>query len=299
MATFHSILCPVDFSPHSAHALRHAAALADMSGATLTVVWVQDVLLAQAAVVYTIDPKGEDARADLRGFVAEALSSSLSPRPELNLVVTAGKPERDILSIARKRRADLIVMGTHGLSGYRKMFFGSTTERVLRHTSTPVLAVPFRGESTSASVESPVLRGLVLVAVDRGQQSQPLADAGSRIAKALQVPVVIVHVVEARRAPARWQATVAAQQETAMAEARHALSRLDVQSAEGKVETVVVAGQPADEIAALAGTRRAGLIVMGLISGRGRLGARPGSIAYRVLTLAPVPVLVVPPTRPS
>jgi nucleotide-binding universal stress UspA family protein len=296
MATFHSILCPVDFSPHSALALRYAAALADMAGATLTVVWVQDVMLTQAAAVYTLDPKGDDARAELNAFVAEALPPGISRPSAMDLVVTVGTAERDILKIARTRRADLIVMGTHGLSGYQKMFFGSTTERVLRHTSIPVLAVPRRDESTPASVEGSVLRGPVVVAVDLGHQSQMLIDAGSDIAKALQAPVVIVHVVEARSAPARWRPAVAAQQQTEVTEAQQALGRLHVESAEGGVEPVVVAGRPADHIAALAETRRAAVIVMGLIRDRGRIGARPGSIAYRVLTLAPAPVLVIPPS---
>jgi nucleotide-binding universal stress UspA family protein len=58
---------------------------------------------------------------------------------------------------------------------------------------------------------------------------------------------------------------------------------------------VVSLGRPADSIASIAEEREAGLIVMGLIGDQGALAPRPGSIAYRVLCLAHVPVLVVPP----
>jgi nucleotide-binding universal stress UspA family protein len=57
----------------------------------------------------------------------------------------------------------------------------------------------------------------------------------------------------------------------------------------------VATGKPADEISALAAERRAGLIVMGLKSPGRKADPRPGSIAYRILCLAQVPVLAVPP----
>jgi nucleotide-binding universal stress UspA family protein len=61
---------------------------------------------------------------------------------------------------------------------------------------------------------------------------------------------------------------------------------------------VVSLGRPAESIAMIAEERQAGLIVMGLASSKGALAPRPGSIAYRVLSLAKVPVLVVPPAGP-
>lgn len=60
-------------------------------------------------------------------------------------------------------------------------------------------------------------------------------------------------------------------------------------------DTDLVIGRPSDSIAALAATRRAGLIVMGVTGADGKAGARPGSIAYQVLCQAGAPVLVVPP----
>jgi nucleotide-binding universal stress UspA family protein len=293
MPHFQSILCPVDFSPHASRALRVAAALAAREGATLTVVWVQDRLLAQAATVYALDPKREAARADLQAFVANAVPAGTVPSA-IDVVVAVGTAEKDILKIARKRRADLIVMGTHGLSGYQKMFFGSTTERVLRHTTIPVLAVPGREESAPASTEDGQLRGPVVIAVDLGQSSQMLVDTGGAIATALESPMVVVHVVEPRNVPAPWHSAMAAYQATAVADAQRALDGLHPETSGIQVECVVATGRPADQIAALAEHRDAALIVMGIIGGQGRIGARPGSIAYRVLTLAPAPVLVIP-----
>jgi nucleotide-binding universal stress UspA family protein len=60
------------------------------------------------------------------------------------------------------------------------------------------------------------------------------------------------------------------------------------------VETVMRTGGPADVIADVATERKAGLIVMGLQGAGGLLGSAPGSVTYRVLLLAPAPVLAVP-----
>jgi len=56
--------------------------------------------------------------------------------------VGVGTPAPEILRVGRERSCDLIVISTHGLTGTRKLFFGSTTERVLRETTRPVLVTP-------------------------------------------------------------------------------------------------------------------------------------------------------------
>lgn len=297
MLAFRSILCPVDFSAHAAHALRYAAALAGLARARLTVAWVTDPLLARVAAVHVLDPHGEQARADLREFVAATLPLGAPWLPEPQLVLSVGNAEDEIPKIAREQSTDLIVMGTHGLSGYRKMFVGSTTERVLRHATTPVLAVRLsEGRTLVLDAELPrVDVGAVIVAIDLGQGSSALAAFGAGLARALGATPVFVHVVARDSAPARWQPAVEAHQRSALDRAREELSRLGADTGDGTAEIVVSPGHPAEEIAALATARQAGLIVMGLTGQTGLFGARPGSIAYRVLLLTPTSVLVVPP----
>ena len=271
MLPFRSIVCPVDFSEHSAHALRYAAALAGMASATLTVAWATDPLLAQAAAVYVLDPHGEQTQADLREFVSGALPPGVPWLPEPRLVISVGTPDREILKIARKQRADLIVMGTHGLSGYRKMFFGSTTERVLRHTTIPVLAVPIANGALPLSGEAPQLQvGPIVVAIDLGGESRALAGFGAGLATALNAHPLFVHVVHSDSAPARWRSAVEAHHRSMLHDAQQEVSRLAAETGDGTAETVVLPGHPAEEIAALAATRHAGLIVMGLMSRAGR-----------------------------
>ena len=134
-----SILCPIDFSEASAGALRYAAAIATHFATRLIVLAVEDPLLTEAMDLGTgVIWRPEDAP-----------TCAL-----LEYEVAVGKPAPEILRVARERSCDLIVISTHGLTGVRKLFFGSTTERVLRETTRPVLVTPNVSDHATASSSS-------------------------------------------------------------------------------------------------------------------------------------------------
>ena len=140
MTPVSSILCPVDFSEGSRAALCYAAALADHFGARLTVIAVDDPLLAKAAAMELLDPPlAAQTEAELRRFSDDVLPHLGARATMLGFRVATGKPATEILREAHATKADLIVIGSHGRSGLQKLFFGSTTERVLRETTVPVL----------------------------------------------------------------------------------------------------------------------------------------------------------------
>ena len=139
-----AILCPVDFSDHAKRALLHAARVAARSRGSLTVLFVDDPLLFAAAA--RSDERAERARlrSELRSYVERSLRD-IEPLPApLTLEIAVGRPAREIQRVARANRANLIVMGSHGLSGLSKLLMGSTTEEVLRQAKVPVLAIPPR-----------------------------------------------------------------------------------------------------------------------------------------------------------
>ena len=137
-----TIVCPVDFSPQSALGLRWATAWARHFQARLIVVTVADPLLVEAAAItYDIDLAREKVLPELQEFVKSPAGTGGGISP-LETTVLVGDPATEIVALAQRERAHLIVMATHGLSGYRKMLLGSTTEQVLRHATTPVLTLP-------------------------------------------------------------------------------------------------------------------------------------------------------------
>lgn len=299
MLPFRSILCPVDFSDHAGRALRYAAALAGRGDMRLAVIAVADPLLAEAAAAHGVTLQGEVGRRELAEFVADAIPSASRPASPPSMLLRVGRPEEEIGRAAAEQHADLIVMGTHGLGGYRKMFFGSTTEKVLRTAPIPVLAVTaWNPETASVSDGQPFVDlERVVVPVDLGGLARHQAELAATFAVEFDVPMLLLHVVAGVQATSRWQPTLEAQDRIRVARAEQALEKLASDlSLDARVELEVAMGRPADEIAALAAERRAGLIVMGLKGPGGKADQRPGSIAYRVLCLAQVPVLAVPPS---
>jgi nucleotide-binding universal stress UspA family protein len=298
MAAPRSILCPVDFSDQSRHALRWAAALARRTAGRLIVLSAVDPLLAEAARLrFGLDLAQAETLPALRELVAATWSDDAGRGTDVRFAVRVGDSADVILEAAAAERADLLVMGTHGLGGVRKWLLGSTTERVLRRTQTPVLAVPpAASEPIRLDDAAPVDLGPVLVATDFSDASARAVRWAADLAKELASALLLLHVVVPIAVAPQWQAYLEGTDQARVTDAGAQLDRLKTQF-DGSVqcESLVECGRPADAIASIADRRGAGVIVMGLASRQGFLGARPGSIAYRVLCLAKVPVLIVPP----
>ena len=165
-----SVICPVDFSDASRGALRYAAVVANYFHAELTVLTVTDPLLTEAAELSgAAEHLPEAVNKELLRFVKKSFEGGVTPE-NMKLTVATGKPAVEILRFAKERPADLVVMSTHGLTGMRKLFFGSTTERVLRETTVPVLLIPAHdhGPARVEDVKSAVKRMLIPVDLECG-----------------------------------------------------------------------------------------------------------------------------------
>src|SRR3954470_15727616 len=134
-----AVLCPIDFSDPARGALRYAMTVAAQANATLTVLTVNDLLLAQASDMArgggSLDA---EAREETERFIEDTFSGRTMPaKPKIE--IATGTPDAEILRIARDQAIDVIVMSSRGATGLRKLFLGSTTERVLRGTTARVL----------------------------------------------------------------------------------------------------------------------------------------------------------------
>jgi nucleotide-binding universal stress UspA family protein len=136
---YRSILCPVDLSAASRAATRTAAMMADCFDARLTVIFVDEPLLSQAAQRFDEDELARRTQAELTRFVQKAIGSR-----HCRYEIVTGDPAAEILKAARRLKVDLIVMGTQGHRGPKRFFFGSTAATVVKRTTIPVLVVPPR-----------------------------------------------------------------------------------------------------------------------------------------------------------
>jgi nucleotide-binding universal stress UspA family protein len=145
--TYKRILVPVDGSPTSTRGLREAIGFAKAQKARLQLVHVVDVhnaMLAGLASGDTVTDLATALNAHGRRLLgsAAALARKSGLACETVLLETlTGPPAEPIVRQARKWRADLIVIGTHGRRGLKRLVMGSDAEQIVRNAPAPVMLV--------------------------------------------------------------------------------------------------------------------------------------------------------------
>jgi nucleotide-binding universal stress UspA family protein len=137
------IVVPVDGSPTSGLGLREAIAFAKTQGARLQLVHVVDIhnsLMAGANVTDLVQALTQRGRRIL-GKAAELARKAGLACDSLLLETITGPAAEPILGQAKKSRVDLIVMGTHGRRGLKRLVMGSDAEQIVRNATVPVLLV--------------------------------------------------------------------------------------------------------------------------------------------------------------
>jgi universal stress protein A len=143
---FRSILVPTDFSECARHAVPAAAALARLTGARVLCLHVVEPVAQPMGWTPVAGPMPagelgermeESAARDLPAFSKSEEFAGL----EVEDLLAHGEPAAEIVRAAEERRADLIVISSHGRAGLGRILFGSTAESVVRHARCPVLVV--------------------------------------------------------------------------------------------------------------------------------------------------------------
>lgn len=295
---FRSILCPVDFSDQSRVALRYAAAVAQRAGGRLSILYVNDPLLIAAAGIALHDRSlATRTLAELRRFVAATVPAALVAAKQTDARVATGQPADQISKAARRDRSDLIVMGTNGLTGTSKLFVGSTTSGVLRQTSVPVLALPMAPRGSVRRGPAAGWPGTrIIAAIELHRHAARDTRAAAAVAAWFESPLLLVHVVPAFKATAWLRRRIEVSDRARIADARSRIATL-ARGLGGRgvgVETRVLFGEATTELASVAATEGASLVVTTLRTPRGLVGPPRGSISYAVLSQVAAPVLALP-----
>jgi nucleotide-binding universal stress UspA family protein len=158
MTAIARILVPVDFSPHSDRAVEYAVSMAKLFGASVELLHVVEDPFESGgwgSEMYLADLDGVRGRAlDEARTRLERCRSTLQAGDVPTLAtVRLGHVANSIVEYAKSVPADLIVMGTHGRTGFAHFIIGSVAERVVRLASCPVLTVggPHAGRAHAAA----------------------------------------------------------------------------------------------------------------------------------------------------
>lgn len=298
------LLVPIDGSPLSEQALGTAAAIARAAHARMQLLFVHVPALGESAL-----DSGRPARARpikesyLRQLAAEIESGT---GVGTDALVVAGAADAEICRHAESDHADLVVMTSHGRTGFSRLWMGSVAAAVVHRSRVPVMVLRPTG-SAGARDMVPSTFDRLLVPLDESDASEAVLPIAADLARSIGASIVLLHVVVppaaliadysiASVAPVYYPDLPSAEQLATGATRRLDTLRRRLAADTGRVveARVVIADRVVPAIEAAARDMRADLIAMSTQShGVERLVL--GSVADKVLRGAELPTLFVRP----
>lgn len=154
MLPFRSIVCPTDFDDTSELAFKAAVELAQHFGSRLCLVHIVSdtpyLSYYPELALSVIPPAGsvlspaeieESLRASAQQHLDRLARCEVPSSVQVNCVVRCGDPVGEILHLIEQENADLLVLGTHGRTGWRRLFYGSIAEKEVRLAPCPVVVI--------------------------------------------------------------------------------------------------------------------------------------------------------------
>ena len=298
-----NIVVPIDFSKMSVQAVGIAKQLARRFGASIRLTHVRHLdysasLLAPAPPIgpfpfipYEQD-EGKTALKELHNVASECGVSSAKCD-----VLSGAPPFDEICRFAQTIPADLVVMPTHGRTGLKHAFLGSTAERIVQHSSCPVLVT--RGSPLQANNGSRFRIKTIVVPVDFSNCSREGLRYAIGFAKEFGARIILLHAtylgyIYSAEGTALYDIPGLQKAARQMAERKMRELIRSVNFGAVEFETVLTEGSPVIDICAFAKDNNVDLIITSTHGFTGFTHVLIGSIAEQVVRHAPCSVLVVP-----
>lgn len=303
---YRSLIVPLDGALVSEQALPCAALIAAGTGASVHLVRVHQSHLLEP----TADREWEQGvRADEEDYLARAAAYlQLEVACEVTHTLLDGPTVEAICGFARERREALIVMSTHGRTGFRRVWFGSVADGVIHHTSNPVLLVRPPREGTEPTELALPMGGRILVPLDGSDFAEQVLPHAVALAEATDGELFLLQVVQpVPPAPQTIPVPYLAPQEVLGTTTRAMHDRADqylstiarslrIQHAPLTVEYgVQISDNPATAIIECVHARSPEAVALAT-HGRGMSRLIVGSVADSVLRAGPRVVLLLRPT---
>lgn len=289
-----TILCPLDFSELSDLALKYAATGARTFGASLVVFHAQRFALPPyftSSQIAELKRQRQEERTQARDFVRLHVRKILGPAAEeirINYDLEDAHPVDAILSAVKRHKAELIVMGTHGRGGAKRVWLGSVLENVVRQAGIPVFAVRQKQHEFIDAFKPRKVPKLetIVCPVNFSRAAQASLEVAVSLARQFNAHLISACVMD----PGDKNGISWTQQELSSFVQQHGAVACDV-------ETQTRKGAAGKEIVSLASRMKADLIVLGAQPRHPMQAWFWGDTTEFVLRQAPVPVLVVPAAR--
>lgn len=298
MRKTHNILVAHDFSECSAQALAHGIELATKTGAALHFLYVEILYNDQRLKEEAAKTKAQLLREKLKEAITEA-TEKLGIGEE-DLPVTRYTVLRDIaaapaiIQYCLDYQIDMVIMGTHGRTGFTRKLLGSVAEEVVRQAPCTVLTI--REQVPYKALEPNLNR--IAVPIDFSDHSRAALRDALELAKTFGAQLDLVHVIEERLHPAFYNTGVFSIYDIEPdieAKVMAELRKLFSETGDDQIETefTILHGSPAKEILHWMAPRNIDLLVISTHGLSGLERTVLGSVTERIVREAPCPVLTI------
>ena len=275
-----TIVVAVDLQGRSGGAMEYARKLAGSYGARIVLVYSADpaefatVENVPGSVIRTLPP---EVKSELDRMAAELIREGIHSHSEVRQGVVAEM----LVSVARERKAGLIVVGTEGRRGVGPLLVGSLAEQLVRKAHCPVLAV---ASDWNAGPLRPQPGGPVLLALQKDDAAPAAIEAARTLAATFERTLLVLHARSAQEAAAFLNPCVTTVKDFGLESDKQL-----------KVRCIVKDGNPADVVEQAVQQHHPSILVIGVKRTSEQAG--PHGTAFRLLARSRVPVLCVPPVN--
>ncbi|MFA6245074.1 MAG: universal stress protein [Candidatus Hydrogenedentales bacterium] len=297
------ILLPTDFSPYALHAMKYALAIAKAYEGRVHFLHVIDEALVSGGHAHGLWLTKGDADAlvaSMKDHAGNRLEMLTRIADDQGVVCSSytvvGKPQDEILNHVRDHGCTLVVLATHGRSGFDHMVFGSVAEKVVRQSPVPVLCIKHPEHEFVNDEDLSLKIKRILFPTDFSPFADKALPFAVSLCREFHASLVLFHASELSVALPEFMPDAALTIGTTMeATAREALDRMKDSIEDVEVEVAAVTGVPHREICRLVERLPVDLIVMPT-HGRSGIGhILFGSVAEKVVRLAGCPVFTIRP----
>ena len=296
-----NIICTTDFSEGSRLTVPFGVRLAKEFAARLYICYVVDLPAVFSYGEAIRDPRDEKLLMREGEEEMERVMSGYDV--DWEPLVTAGHVSTEIERLATEKNADLVVTATHGRSGLKRFVLGSVAERLMRRLSCPLLVVRSAGDEGAMSGMREIVLKKILVGCDFSPDSDLGFQYGLSLAQQFQSELHLAHVLEPP-VYKEWCRAGTREGNSDEKDLREQIKEKLIGMIPEEAlhwctpKTVLLAGQPHEELEKYAYVNNLDLIVMGF-RGRGLMETLfVGSTTARVIRNAACPVLSVQPVHP-
>jgi len=292
------ILCAADFSAHFRQVMHYGVGLALQFEARLlilhSVCFPHNPLYGTAVYNRSDEHKKLGRKA---GETVEKLMKGYSANWEP--VITFGEPVEEIVRVADEQDVDMVIAASHGLSGLKRMLFGTVVERLVREMTRPVLVVrlPAHHEQ-SASAENKLCFGKIVTGCDVSAKAIPMLGYAMEVAAEFGAELHLLHAIERpvdKELMDSDQAPYGEVQQAMQDRLRQKLLQLAAEASDAPcdLKAAVLQGVPGERLSSYAAENASDLIIIGKHQHTAIEKLLVGSTAEAVLRSDPCPVMVL------